>query len=61
MDTFSPLCILDCPCDKAVAWTKAQLSQVDLRMLQTFNLNTAPTRCQIIGVRVTVQMNVIAS
>jgi len=41
MSTFSPFCTLDCPCDEALAWTKAQLSQAGLRVLQTFNLNNA--------------------
>lgn len=41
MSTFSPFCILNFPCDEALAWTKTQLSQAGLRVLQTFDLNTA--------------------
>jgi hypothetical protein len=41
MSTLSPFCIRNCPCDEAVSWTKTQLSQAGLRVLQTFDLNTA--------------------
>jgi hypothetical protein len=40
MSTFSPFCILNCPCEEALSWTKAQLSQAGLRVLQTFDLST---------------------
>lgn len=40
MSTFSPFCILNCSCDEALAWTKTQLSQAGLRVLQTFDSNT---------------------
>lgn len=41
MSKFSPLCILNRPCDEALAWAKTQLAQTGLRVLQTFDLNVA--------------------
>jgi hypothetical protein len=41
MSTFFPFCILNCPCEDALSWTKTQLSQAGLRVLQTFDLNPA--------------------
>lgn len=41
MSPFSPFYILNCPWDEALSWTKTRLSQAGLRILQTFDLNTA--------------------
>jgi hypothetical protein len=41
MSTFSAFCMLNRPCEETLDWAKTQLSQVGLRVLQTFNLNTA--------------------
>ena len=37
----SPFLSINRPCDKALQWTKKQLSHVGLRPIQTFNLHTA--------------------
>jgi hypothetical protein len=41
MSTFSTVGMLDRPCNETLAWAKTQLSQTGLRVLQTFDLNTA--------------------
>jgi hypothetical protein len=41
MNMLSPFLTLNCSCDKALSWTKKQLSQAGLRVIQTFDLHTA--------------------
>lgn len=41
MITSEPFCTIDGPCKDALLWTKTQLSQAGLRVLQTFDLNAA--------------------
>ena len=41
MNTLSPFCVLNCPCDEALLWTKKQLLQAGLRALPTFDLHAA--------------------
>jgi len=38
---ISPFLSINHSCDKALPWTKKQLSQAGLRPIQTFNLHTA--------------------
>lgn len=48
MNSLSPLFVLNCPCDAALQWTKARLTQMGLRVLQTFDLQSArhaPQEC----------------
>ncbi|MFN3742841.1 MAG: hypothetical protein ACK4VW_09255 [Anaerolineales bacterium] len=48
MNSLSPLFVLDSPCNSALQWTKASLAQVGLRVLQTFDLQSArhaPQEC----------------
>ncbi len=37
----SPFLSINHPCDEALQWTKQQLSQASLRVVQTFDLHTA--------------------
>ena len=41
MTILSPFLSIDCSCDQALKTTKANLSQVGLSAVQTFNLNVA--------------------
>lgn len=41
MNMLSPFLTLKCSCDEALLWTKKQLSQSGLRVMQTFDLHTA--------------------
>lgn len=48
MNSLSPLFVLDSPCNTALQWTKASLTQAGLRVLQTFDLQSArhaPQEC----------------
>lgn len=38
---ISPFLSVDQPCDETLQWTKKQLSQANLRVIQTFDLHTA--------------------
>ena len=41
MNMLSPFLTLKCSCDEALLWTKKQLSQAGLRVIQTFDLHAA--------------------
>jgi hypothetical protein len=41
MNMVSPFCTINCSCNDALQWTTKQLSQASLRVMQTFDLNTA--------------------
>jgi hypothetical protein len=38
---ISPFLSINKPCDETLVWAKEQLSQADLRVIQTFDLHTA--------------------
>ena len=41
MNMISPFLTLDCSCDKALQWSSQNLTQNGLRVMQTFDLQTA--------------------